>query len=320
MQPQAYATGGGLPDVIQLLLDTHIDLALTTYGNAAYRPTSRHNWPAGPPCDNFTCKHLDTLYDPKTDGSEGSFAHTQCAYIIATAIFLDGCPSLASCTSLSKSWVTMSNAKGRSDLQAAKTLIPRQPSCSRYATSDWCGLPAASSFPRHWRRCSDCQRGKYVRRSLDADGCRDQYHKRKPLHVAFSAVHRISCCNPPPSQVSVSRCVPCQDSSQNLSQNREEKSTPKQSYLRGSRALIELRFIKFRLISRVYQLEPALNLRESHCLSPDSTTSATPLGDPWVRPCAVPCLAGGPSPDILAPFSLALPWEGVPSHACSGGS
>ena len=82
----------------------------------------------------------------------------------------------------------------------------------------------------------------------------------------------------------------------------------------------ELRFIKFRLISRVYQLEPALNLRESHCLSPDSTTSATPLGDPWVRLCAVPCLAGGPSPDILAPFSLALPWEGVPSHACSGGS
>ena len=84
--------------------------------------------------------------------------------------------------------------------------------------------------------------------------------------------------------------------------------------------LIELRFIKFRLISRVYQLEPALNLRESHCLSLDSTTSATPLGDPWVRPCAVPCLAGGPSPDILAPFSLALPWEEVPSHACSGGS
>ena len=83
---------------------------------------------------------------------------------------------------------------------------------------------------------------------------------------------------------------------------------------------VELRFIKFRLISRVYQLEPALNLRESHCLSPDSTTSATPLGDPWVRLCAVPCLAGGPSPDILAPFSLALPWVEVTSHACSGGS
>ena len=76
MLPHAYATGGGLPDVIQQLLDTHMDLALTTYGNAAYRPTSRHNWPAGPPCDNFTCKHLDTLYDPKTDGSEGSFSHT----------------------------------------------------------------------------------------------------------------------------------------------------------------------------------------------------------------------------------------------------
>jgi len=40
MLPHAYATGGGLPDVIQLLLDTHMDLALTTYGNAAYRPTS----------------------------------------------------------------------------------------------------------------------------------------------------------------------------------------------------------------------------------------------------------------------------------------
>ena len=76
MLPHAYATGGGLPDVIQLLLYTHMDFALTTYGNAAYRPTSRHNWPAGPPCDNFTCKHLDTLYDPKTDGSEGSFSHT----------------------------------------------------------------------------------------------------------------------------------------------------------------------------------------------------------------------------------------------------
>jgi hypothetical protein len=105
-----------------------------------------------------------------------------------------------------------------------KTLIPRQPSCSRYATSDWCSLPAASSFPRHWRRCSDVQSGKYVRRRLDADWCRDQYHKQKPLQVAFSAVHRISCCNPPPSQVSVSRCVPCQDSFQNLSQNRVPES------------------------------------------------------------------------------------------------
>ncbi len=40
----------------------------------------------------------------------------------------------------------------------------------------------------------------------------------------------------------------------------------------------------------------------------------------WVRPCVVPCLAGGPSPDILAPISLALPWPGVTSRACSGGS
>jgi hypothetical protein len=99
----------------------------------------------------------------------------------------------------SKSWVTRSNAKGRSDLQAAKTLIPRKQSYSRYNTSDWCGLPAASSFPRHWRRCSDGQRGKDVRRSLDADGCRDQYHKRKPLQVAINALHRISCCTAPPS-------------------------------------------------------------------------------------------------------------------------
>ena len=39
----AYATGGGFPDVIRLLLDTHMDLAWTSYGDAAYRPTSRHN-------------------------------------------------------------------------------------------------------------------------------------------------------------------------------------------------------------------------------------------------------------------------------------
>jgi len=101
----------------------------------------------------------------------------------------------------SKSWVTRSNAKGRSDLQAAKTLIPRKQSYSRYTTSDWCGLPAASSFPRHWRRCSDCQRGRYVRRSLDADWCRDQYHKWKPLKVAINALHRISCRTAPPSNL-----------------------------------------------------------------------------------------------------------------------
>ncbi len=64
-----------------------------------------------------------------------------------------------------------------------------------------------------------------MRRRLDADWFRDQYHKQKPLQVAFSAVHRISCCNPPPSQVSVSRCVPCQDSFQNLSQNRVPESS-----------------------------------------------------------------------------------------------
>ena len=60
-------------------------------------------------------------------------------------------------------------------------------------------VPAASSFPRHWRRCSDGQSGKYVRRRLDADGRRDQYHKRKPLRVAINALHRISCCTAPPS-------------------------------------------------------------------------------------------------------------------------
>ncbi len=43
MVPHTYATGGGFPDVRQLLLDTHMDWALTTYGNAAYRRTSRHN-------------------------------------------------------------------------------------------------------------------------------------------------------------------------------------------------------------------------------------------------------------------------------------
>ena len=35
MLPHVYATGGGLPDVIQLLLDTHMDLALNTYGKCS---------------------------------------------------------------------------------------------------------------------------------------------------------------------------------------------------------------------------------------------------------------------------------------------
>ena len=81
---------------------------------------------------------------------------------------------------------------------------------------------------------------------------------------------------------------------------------------------VELRFIKFRLISRIYQSK--LSPRENHCPTLNSTTSATPLGGLWVRPCVVPCLAGGPSPDIPAPFSLALPWAGVTSRACSGDS
>ena len=59
-------------------------------------------WPAGPPCqcDSVTCEHLDTLYHPKTDGSEGSMAHTPCVYSIASAILLQGCLSFAPCTSL----------------------------------------------------------------------------------------------------------------------------------------------------------------------------------------------------------------------------
>jgi hypothetical protein len=83
----------------------------------------------------------------------------------------------------------------------------------------------------------------------------------------------------------------------------------------------ELRFtinLKFRLISRIYRSK--MGPREKHCPSLSSTTSATPLGGLWVRPCVVPCLAGGPSPDILAPISLALPWAGMTSRACSGGS
>ena len=56
--------------------------------------------PAGPLCDNVTCKHLDSHYHPETDGSEGSLTDTKCAYIIASAILLHGCLSLASRTSL----------------------------------------------------------------------------------------------------------------------------------------------------------------------------------------------------------------------------
>jgi hypothetical protein len=74
--------------------------------------------------------------------------------------------------------------------------------------------------------------------------------------------------------------------------------------------------IKLRLVSRVYP--PKLSPRENHCPSLSSTTSAIPLGGLWARPCVVPsglpCLqvTGGRSPDIPAPFSLALP-------CCHGG-
>ena len=76
MLPHAYATGGGFADVIQLLLDTHMDSALNTYGKCSVQADrlaqlGRQDRPS----DNVTCKHLDTLYHPKTDGSEGSFAH-----------------------------------------------------------------------------------------------------------------------------------------------------------------------------------------------------------------------------------------------------
>jgi hypothetical protein len=73
--------------------------------------------------------------------------------------------------------------------------------------------------------------------------------------------------------------------------------------------LRELHFLKFRLVSRIDR--PKMGSRENHCPSLSSITSATPLGGLWVRPCVVPCLAGGPSPDILAPTSLALPWAGA---------
>ncbi len=55
---------------------------------------------------------------------------------------------------------------------------------------------------------------------------------------------------------------------------------------------------------------------ENHCPSLSSTTSATPLGGLWVRPCVVPCLAGGPSPDILAPIEIARAPVGGSDFAC----
>ncbi len=53
---------------------------------------------------------------------------------------------------------------------------------------------------------------------------------------------------------------------------------------------------------------------------PGSTMIATLLYGREVRPCVVPCLAGGPSPDTPVPSFLALPWAEVTSRACSGGS
>jgi hypothetical protein len=51
--------------------------------------------------------------------------------------------------------------------------------------------------------------------------------------------------------------------------------------------VFKLRFIKFRLISRIYRSK--MGPRENHCHGPSlsSITSATPLGGLWVRPYAV---------------------------------
>ena len=49
-----------------------------------------------------------------------------------------------------------------------------------------------------------------------------------------------------------------------------------------------MRFLKFRLISRIYR--PAVGPRENHCPSLSSTTSATLLGGLWVRPVRSPAL------------------------------
>ena len=106
MVPHAYATGGGFPDVSQLLLGTLMNSPCTPYVKYSVQAdqSAQLPRPAGPPCqcDSVTCEHLpvDTLYHPKTDGSEGSMAHIACAYSIASAILLQGCLSFAPCTSL----------------------------------------------------------------------------------------------------------------------------------------------------------------------------------------------------------------------------
>ena len=100
MVQHAYATGGGFPDVSQLLLGTLMNFACTPYGK--YGVQADQSAQLGrldrPACDSVTCEH--TLYHPKTDGSEGSMAYTACAYSIASAILFQGCLSFAPCTSL----------------------------------------------------------------------------------------------------------------------------------------------------------------------------------------------------------------------------
>jgi hypothetical protein len=105
MVPHAYATGGGFPDVSQLLLGTLMNSACTAYGKYGVQADQsaqlgRQDRPASVIACIYllTCEH--TLYHPKTDGSEGSIAYTSCAYSIASAILFQGCLSFAPCTSL----------------------------------------------------------------------------------------------------------------------------------------------------------------------------------------------------------------------------
>ena len=79
MQPHAYATGGGFPEVIQLLLDTHMESALSAYGKCSVHADQsaqlgRQDRPASVIASPASIS-VDTLYHPKTDGSEGSSAH-----------------------------------------------------------------------------------------------------------------------------------------------------------------------------------------------------------------------------------------------------
>ena len=104
MGPHAYATGGGFPDVSQLLLGTLMNSPCTPYVKYSVQADQsaqlgRQDRPASVIASPASIS-VDTLYHPKTDGSEGSMAHIACAYSIASAILLQGCLSFAPCTSL----------------------------------------------------------------------------------------------------------------------------------------------------------------------------------------------------------------------------